>query len=78
MANYARYIQNGESIDYTPTADVAAGQVVVQVALVGVTKKPIPANTLAVLAVEGIFDFPKATTVGSGMPAGTPVYSGRR
>ena len=28
----ATYVQRGEAIDYTPTSDVAAGQVVVQIA----------------------------------------------
>ena len=74
MANYARYIQSDEVIDYTPTADVAAGQVVVQGDLIGVAKKPIEANTLGALAVEGVFDFPKATSGGSGFAAGTTVY----
>ena len=35
MANYAKYVQDGEDIDYTPTVDVAAGAVVVQGDLVG-------------------------------------------
>jgi predicted RecA/RadA family phage recombinase len=48
--------------------------VVVQGNLVGVAKKPIPASTLGTLAVEGIFDFPKAAGTGSGIAAGTPVY----
>ena len=56
MANYARYIQSDEVIDYTPTADVAAGQVVVQGDLIGVAKRPIDANALGALAVEGVFD----------------------
>ena len=33
----ARYVQRGEAIDYTPTADVAAGDVVAVGKLVGVT-----------------------------------------
>ena len=69
-----RYIQDDESVDYIPSADVAAGDVVVQGDLVGVAKLDIAANRLGSLAVEGIFDFPKATTGGSGMAAGTIVY----
>jgi predicted RecA/RadA family phage recombinase len=74
MANYARYIQGDETIDYTPTSDVGAGQVVVQGDLIGVAKKPIEADALGTLAVEGVFDFPKVTSGGSGIAAGTTVY----
>lgn len=74
MANYAKYVQDGESVDYTPTADVAAGAVVVQADLVGVAKRPISANTLGALGVEGVFDFPKATSAGSGIAVGTILY----
>jgi predicted RecA/RadA family phage recombinase len=74
MAFTATYVQDDRAIDYTPTTAVAAGQVVVQGALVGVAKEPIPANTLGALAIRGVFDFLKATTEGSGIAAGTQVY----
>ena len=70
----ATYVQKGESIDYTPGADVAAGDVVVQGDLVGVARTPIAADTLGSLAVAGVFDFPKATGVGSGIAAGATCY----
>jgi predicted RecA/RadA family phage recombinase len=70
----AQFIHDGCSIDHTPGADVAAGAVVVQGELVGVAKRPITANTLGSLAVEGVFDFPKATTGGSAITAGANVY----
>ena len=66
------YKQTGDAIDYTPGADVAFGQVVVQGELVGVAKHDIPAGKLGALAVTGVFDFPKAT--GSSIPAGAKVY----
>jgi len=56
----ARFIQVGESIDYTPGSAVAAGQVVVQGSMIGVTKVPIAANALGALAVKGVFDVVKA------------------
>ena len=68
------FVQNGDNIDYTPGVDVPAGAVVVQGELIGVTKRPIPANTLGSLAVSGVFDFPKATTAGSAISAGVNVY----
>jgi len=70
----ATFIHDGDSIDYTPGADVAAGAVVVQGELVGVARRPIPANTLGALAVEGVFDFPKATGVGTAITAGANCY----
>jgi predicted RecA/RadA family phage recombinase len=70
----AIFVQEGDAVDYTPGTDVAAGDVVVQGDLVGVTPRPIPANTAGGLVVEGVFDFPKATGGGSAIAAGTVVY----
>lgn len=67
----AIYVQAGDSIDYTPTTAVAAGQVVVQGDLIGVAKQPIAANTLGSLAVSGVFDFAKGT---SAISVGSLVY----
>jgi predicted RecA/RadA family phage recombinase len=68
----ATFVQNGESIDYTPGADVAAGDVVVQGDLVGVAKLAIAANKLGALAVVGVFDFAKNT--GVAYSVGTLLY----
>ena len=68
------FIHDGQAIDYTPAADVAAGDVVVQGELVGVAKTPIAANTAGSLAVVGVFDFPKTTGVGTAIAAGSKVY----
>ena len=70
----ATFVQNGDSIDYTPTVDVTAGGVIVQGSLVGVAKLDIKANELGALAVDGVFDFPKGTNVGDGKAAGTKMY----
>ncbi len=56
----AQFIQEGQSIDYTPVSAVAAGQVVVQGSMIGVVKTPIAAGALGALAVKGIFDVVKA------------------
>ncbi|HQL75982.1 MAG TPA: DUF2190 family protein [Phycisphaerae bacterium] len=56
----ARFIHDGNSIDYIPGADVTAGDVIVQGTLVGVAKLDIAANTLGALAVRGVFDVAKA------------------
>ena len=44
----ATYIHEGTAIDYTPAADVAAGDVIVQNELVGGANCDIAANTLGV------------------------------
>lgn len=68
------FVHEGSSIDYTPSADVAAGAVVVQGSLVGVAKRPIAANTLGALAVDGVYDFPKAAGTSTAITVGTQVY----
>lgn len=64
MADYA---QDGDLIDYTPTSAVATGAVVVLNDLVCVAPRPIAANTLGAVAVEGVWTFPKASgAIGQG------------
>ncbi len=70
----ATYVQSGDMVDYTPTSDVSAGDIVVQNDLVGVALRDIEANTLGALAVRGVFDFPKDTGSGSAITAGAKVY----
>ena len=67
-----QFRQTGDAVDYTPGADVMFGEVVVQGELVGVAKHDIPAGKLGVLAVTGVFDFPKAA--GAGIAVGVKVY----
>lgn len=64
----------GQRVNYTPSADVALGAVVVQNDLVGVADRPIPANTLGALAVAGIFTFGKATGADTALAVGVKVY----
>lgn len=68
------FVQQGAAIDYTPGADTPAGTVVVQGDLVGVTRVDLKSGQLGALAVEGVFDFPKATTAGTGFTAGQLAY----
>jgi predicted RecA/RadA family phage recombinase len=70
----AVFRHQGAAIDHTPGGDVAAGDVVVQGELVGVARLDIKANALGALAVEGVFDFPKATGAGSALAAGAEAY----
>ena len=70
----AIYVQEGRAVDYTPSADVAAGDVVVQGDLAGVARTPIAANAPGSVAVWGVFDIAKASGAGAGITVGTKVY----
>jgi len=70
----AQFLHDGKSIDYTPGADVSAGDVVVQNDLIGIAKLDIASGALGALAVTGVFDLPKATGVGEAIGAGAKVY----
>ena len=70
----AVFRHQGAAIDHAPAADVAAGDVVVQGELVGVARLDIKANTLGALAVEGVFDFPKAVGASTALTTGTDVF----
>jgi predicted RecA/RadA family phage recombinase len=70
----ATFVNEGRAIDYTPSADVAVGAVVVQGELVGIAKQAIAANALGALALTGIFDIAKATGAGSAITVGANVY----
>ena len=70
----ATFVQDGISIDYTPSSAVTAGDVIVQGTLVGVAKKDIAASALGALAVSGVFDFAKGVTSGDAITAGAAVY----
>lgn len=61
----------GDRVDYTPSSDVSAGDVIVQGSLVGIATDDITANCIGSLAIEGVFDFDKEETA---MTAGQDVY----
>jgi predicted RecA/RadA family phage recombinase len=65
------YIQEGREVDYTPSAAVVAGQVVVQQNLVGIATAAIAAGKLGQLSVAGIFDVDQAAEA---IVAGDAVY----
>ena len=70
----AIFVHDGKSIDYTPGADVSAGDVVVQNDLIGIAKLDIASGALGALAVTGVFDVPKTAGVGEAIAAGVKVY----
>jgi len=57
----ASYSQAGCLLDYTPTAAVAAGAVVLLGDTVTVAPLAIAANALGVVAVDGVWSIAKAT-----------------
>lgn len=57
----AKYVQKGETVDYTPVSDLEAGAVVRLGELAGITAIPIPAGMLGAVAVSGVFDVEKAS-----------------
>ena len=57
----ASYVQDGDLLDYTPGSAVAAGEVVVIGSLVAVAPRPIAANALGALAIDGVWSMPCAS-----------------
>jgi len=66
-------IQEGDSLDYTPTTGVAAGEAVVIGSIVGVATRPIAANELGSVAVKGVHSIPKPTGSGTDYAMGSKV-----
>lgn len=70
----ARYVQNGDAVDFIPDADVPAGTIVVLGDLVGVTKLDCKAGELGALATVGVFEVAKGDGVALAFPYGKAVY----
>jgi len=68
----AAFALEGVSVDYTPAAAVAAGDVVVRGALPGVSPRPIAAGEAGSLQIAGAFDFAKLVNLA--INAGENVY----
>ena len=65
---HATFVQQGAAVDFTPDVNVAAGSVIVQGDLIGITKHDIKAGSLGSVSVEGVFDVAKdpAATIAAG------------
>lgn len=61
----AKFRAEGNFVDYTPVADVVAGQLVKLGAFVGVADNAIPANKKGALRVTGIFSIPLTLVSGT-------------
>lgn len=68
----ATFVQEGDAIDYTPTSDMVAGDVVDCGTFIGVAIVDIPANTLGALTVHGVFDINK--NAGEAIAFGVSVF----
>jgi len=55
----AKYVQRGDSVDFIPSVDMEAGEIVRLGNLIGITKIPIAAGTLGSVSVTGVFDVEK-------------------
>lgn len=71
----ASYVQGDCLIDYTPSSAVAAGDVVVLADLVCVANRPIAANALGAVSIDGVHSLPKAAAAsGKAISQGAVVY----
>jgi len=71
----AVYVQKGDSINHTPSSDVAAGDVVaIGPDLLGMAKLDIKEGELGALSLVGVFDMPKEAGGGKDIEAGENVY----
>ncbi len=68
----AKFIQKGDSIDFIPSRDMDAGEIIQHGNLVGITKTPVKAGELGALAVSGIFAVAKNN--GTVFPLGADVF----
>jgi len=68
----ATYYQKGETLEYTPTENMEAGQVIALGTRIGVAAEAIPANQLGHVHVVGVYAMAKAD--GEAIDQGTAVY----
>jgi len=61
MAIQAKFRNDGAVIDYTPGADIEAGQVVPLTGRCGITLQKIDSGVQGALQIEGIFEMTKAS-----------------
>lgn len=69
----AAFVQKGETVDFIAPADVAAGDVVVVGELVGIAQSAGKAGETGAMAVDGVYELPKAVGAGTALAAGVKV-----
>lgn len=70
----AKTVSDGHHIDYTPGADVAAGDVVIAGGVVGVTKDKILSGELGAIHPFHVVNVPKATGAGTDIGFGATLF----
>ena len=71
----ASYVQDGDVIEYTPSAALSAGQpVLIGPSLLTIATQPIAANAAGSVATEGVWDIAKGTGNGTAISAGSLLY----
>ena len=71
----ARFIQDGKYLDYTASANVAAGAIVIQGGIVGVANQPIGSGATGAIATDGVFEVAKLSASGGAVfSAGAEVF----
>lgn len=68
----ATFIHDGEYLDHIPAADLPVGAVVVIGDTIAIAQRPIPAGSLGSLAMEGVFEVPRAP--GALIPQGKRLF----
>ncbi len=56
----ASFVQLGQAIDFVPSRDVAAGEILVCNGMAGVVKIPVKSGELGALHLSGVYDVDKA------------------
>ena len=56
----ASFVQLGQAIDFVPSRDIAAGEVLTCNGIAGIVKIPVKAGCLGALHLSGVFDIEKA------------------
>ena len=70
----ATLVQKGDTVDFIPADDVAAGDVVVVGDLVGIAQNNVAAGETGAMAVTGVYELPKESAAGSAIAAGAKAY----
>ena len=74
MTANAAFRREEGGFHFTPNADAAPGDVIVQNDLIGITKEAVPANMLGYAHSEGHFILPKASGASTGQALGLTCF----
>ncbi len=66
-----KYIQKGETIDYTAASAVEYMEVVPMESCIGVAQEPIAAGKTGTVSLAGVYELPAAADLGTGVSIST-------